>query len=49
MNIYAELLTLKNKIPRNTYKTILGQIKAGDIKGASIGIERLKSDGKIKN
>lgn len=49
MNIYAELLCLKNKIPRNTYKTILGQLKAGDVKGASVGIERLKKNGKVKN
>lgn len=41
-NIYTEFNFLKGKIPRNTYKTILGQLKAGDIKGASVGIKRLK-------
>ena len=49
MNVYYELLELKNKIPKQTYKTILGQIKAGDLKGALKGIERLKADEKIKN
>lgn len=42
MNIYKELNSLKGKIPRNTYKTILGQLNAGDIKGATVGIKRLK-------
>lgn len=42
MNIYYELYKLKYKIPKNTYRTILGQLKAGDFKGASKGIERLK-------
>ena len=49
MNIYYELRELKNKIPKNTYKTILGQLKAGDYKGAVKGIERLKINEKIKN
>lgn len=42
MNIYYELYKLKYKIPKNTYRTILGQLKAGDFKGASKGIERIK-------
>ncbi len=42
MNIYYELHSLKGKIPKNTYKTILGQLNAGDIQGASTGIKRLK-------
>ncbi len=46
MNIYYELRLLKNKIPKNTYKTILGQIKSGDIKGAVKGIDRLRSENK---
>ncbi len=40
--IYKELNSLKGKIPRNTYKTIFGQLNAGDIKGATVGIKRLK-------
>ena len=44
MNIYYELRMLKNKIPKNTYKTILGQIKSGDVKGALKGINRLRSE-----
>ena len=40
--VIRELNTIKWKIPRQTYKTIIGQIKAGDIGGATVGIERLK-------
>ena len=40
--IYRELKAIEYKIPRQTYKTIIGQIKAGDVGGATIGIERLK-------
>lgn len=40
--IYRELALIKYKIPRQTYKTIIGQIKAGDVGGATVGIERLK-------
>lgn len=40
--VYRDLETLKWKIPHQTYKTIIGQIKAGDIGGATVGIERLK-------
>lgn len=42
MNIYYELNSLKGKIPKNTYKTILGQLNSGDVKGAAVGIKRLK-------
>lgn len=42
MNIYFELNSLKGKIPRNTYKTILGQLNVGDVKGATTGIKRIK-------
>lgn len=42
MNLYYKVQSLKGKIPRNTYKTILGQIKAGDVKGAETGIKRIK-------
>lgn len=42
MNLYYEILSLKGNISGNTYKTILGQIKAGDVKGAETGIKRIK-------
>lgn len=42
MNIYYELNAIRRKIPYNTYKTILGQLNAGDVKGAETGIKRLK-------
>lgn len=35
--IYAELKSIKPKIPRQTYRTI-----AGDREGAAAGIDRLK-------
>ena len=37
-----ELEGLKGKIPWQTYSTISGQIRKGDMKGAAVGIERLK-------
>ena len=37
-----EVNVIKHKIPWQTYKTLLGQIKAGDLNGAEIGIGRLK-------
>ena len=40
--IFRELTVIKPKIPHQTYKTIIGQIKAGDIGGATVGVERLK-------
>ena len=42
MNLYYELVTIKKQIPVNTYKTILGQIISGDVKGAQTGIRRMK-------
>ena len=42
MNIYYKLRLLKDKIPKTTYKTILGQIKSGDINGAAKGIDKLR-------
>ena len=42
MNLYYELVTIKEQIPVNTYKTILGQIISGDVKGAQTGIRRMK-------
>lgn len=40
--IFRELTVIKPKIPQQTYKTIIGQIRAGDIGGATVGVERLK-------
>lgn len=40
--LMKEVEAIKHKIPWQTYKTIIGQIRAGDVKGAAIGIERLK-------
>lgn len=40
--ILQELNNIKIRLPINTYKTMLGQIRAGDLSGVSIGIERLK-------
>ena len=37
-----ELDGIRNHIPYNTYKTILGQMKAGQVEAAKVGIERLK-------
>ena len=37
-----ELRSIKRRIPIGVYRTILGQIYAGDIGGASVGIERIK-------
>lgn len=37
-----ELKGIKNRIPQQTYRTILGQMRAGDMAGATVGIERLK-------
>lgn len=42
MDAIKELNIIKNKIPFNTYRTILGQIRAGDMGGATVGIDRLK-------
>lgn len=40
--LMKELSTIKYKIPWPTYKTIIGQIRAGDLDGAKVGITRLK-------
>ncbi len=40
--LIKELNMIKYHIPQQTYRTILGQMRAGDLGGASIGIERLK-------
>jgi hypothetical protein len=37
-----ELNSIKKYIPQQMYRTIMGQIKAGDIGGATVGIERMK-------
>ena len=37
-----ELNTIKARIPQQTYRTIIGQMCAGDLGGATVGIERLK-------
>lgn len=42
MDAIKELNIIKNKIPFNTYRTILGQIRAGDMGGPTVGIDRLK-------
>ncbi len=41
-DIRTELETIKKYIPVNTYKTIIGQIKAGHEDAARVGIERIK-------
>ena len=42
MNLYYELVTIKEQIPVSTCKTILGQIVSGDIEGAQTDIRRMK-------
>ena len=42
MDWIKELNAIKNSIHENTYRTIIGQINAGDIGGATVGINRLK-------
>lgn len=37
-----ELNAIKARIPQQTYKTIIGQMRAGDLGGATVGINRLK-------
>lgn len=41
-DVIKELNTIKSHIPQQTYRTILGQMRAGDIGGATVGIQRLK-------
>ena len=40
--LIRELNIIKHRIPWQTYKTIIGQIRAGDLGGAEVGIGRLK-------
>lgn len=40
--LMKELNRMKHKIPWQTYKTIIGQMKSGDMSGAEVGIARLK-------
>lgn len=40
--LMKELDTIKDRIPRQTYLTIIGQMRAGDLGGATVGIGRLK-------
>lgn len=40
-----ELNAVRALISHNTYRTILGQIKAGDEDAARVGIERIKRKG----
>lgn len=42
MDWIKELNAIKHRIPENTYRTILGQVNAGDLGGATVGINRLK-------
>lgn len=39
MNLYYELNLIKDKLPKQTYKTILGQLRAGDYVGAEKGMQ----------
>ena len=41
--VLRELNTIKPRIPVQTYRTIVGQIRAGDMGGATVGINRLKA------
>ncbi|MGN8805459.1 MULTISPECIES: hypothetical protein [unclassified Blautia] len=40
--VIRELNTIKSRIPQQTYRTIIGQLRAGDLGGATVGVERLK-------
>ena len=40
--VIKELNTIKGRIPQQTYKTIIGQIREGDLGGAEVGVARLK-------
>jgi len=42
-NVIKELNTIKARIPQQTYRTIVGQVRAGDLGGATVGINRLKA------
>lgn len=40
--VIRELNTIKSRIPQQTYRTIIGQLRAGDLGGATVGVARLK-------
>lgn len=40
--MYKELNAMKARIPQQTYRTLIGQMRAGDLGGATVGINRLK-------
>jgi hypothetical protein len=41
-DVIRELNAIKADIPVQTYKTIMGQVRAGDLGGATVGINRIK-------
>lgn len=41
--VIRELKRMKKRIPRQTYRTIIGQIRSGDMEGAATGVERIKN------
>lgn len=41
--LMRELNAIKPRIPQQTYRTIIGQMRAGDMGGATVGINRLKN------
>ncbi len=52
--LIKELNIIKARIPQQTYRTIIGQMHAGDLGGATVGVERLKrrlarEDGRNEN
>lgn len=40
--VLHDLQGIRRKITPQAYRTIQGQIRAGDLNGASVGIERIK-------
>lgn len=40
--LIKELNQIRARIPKQTYRTIIGQMRAGDLGGATVGVERLK-------
>ena len=42
-DVIKELNTIKARISQQTYRTIVGQVRAGDLGGATVGINRLKA------
>ena len=41
-DLTMELKKIKPHIPEQTYRTIVGQIRSGDMGGATVGIYRIK-------